>query len=84
VKQQQFSSGRETGAGAVTEPRMGLGSFFGDLPETERTGSGASTGSVAALCDRCGRGPIRPGDQCGWCGRRARRLPNTSGAIAER
>ncbi len=24
-------------------------------------------------CVSCGRGPVRPGDRCGWCGKRATR-----------
>ena len=23
------------------------------------------------MCRRCGQGPVRPGQQCGWCGKRA-------------
>ncbi len=31
-----------------------------------RTGAGAGN-----MCRRCGQGPVRPGQQCGWCGKRA-------------
>ena len=31
-----------------------------------RTGAGAGN-----MCRRCGQCPVRPGQQCGWCGKRA-------------
>ena len=35
-----------------------------DAPQA-RTGAGAGN-----MCRRCGQGPVRPGQQCGWCGKR--------------
>ncbi len=37
----------------------------GNAPQA-RTVAGAGH-----MCKRCGQGPVRPGQQCGWCGKRA-------------
>jgi hypothetical protein len=38
-----------------------------------------SCNSRAFWCDRCGQGPIEPGQRCGWCGRRAPRRKDLPG-----
>ncbi len=36
----------------------------------------ARTGAAAgSMCSRCGQGPVRPGQRCGWCGKRAAAAP---------
>lgn len=32
-----------------------------------RTDAGAK-----CLCPKCGQGPVRPGQRCGWCGKRVK------------
>jgi len=40
--------------------------------ETPTDAPQARTGAAAgSMCSRCGQGPVRPGQRCGWCGKRA-------------
>ena len=40
--------------------------------ETPTDAPQARTGAAAGhMCRKCGQGPVRPGQQCGWCGKRA-------------
>jgi hypothetical protein len=53
-------------------PRIAQNEAGGTVPPEAQPG-GALRGSSGLLCAACGRGPVRPGDRCGWCGKRAKR-----------
>ena len=57
---------------AENSPRIAPDEAGGTVPPEAQPG-GALRGSSAFLCVSCGRGPVRPGDRCGWCGKRAKR-----------
>ncbi len=38
---------------------------------TENAPQARTVAGAGNMCRRCGQGPVRPGQQCGWCGKRA-------------
>jgi len=50
----------------------GVGAKPGDAPQRD------CGPLVGYLCDGCGRGPVRAGDRCGWCGKRAPKAGETA------
>jgi len=41
------------------------------LEPTENAPQARTVAGAGNMCRRCGQGPVRPGQRCGWCGKRA-------------